>query len=48
MRYYFGWMEENKIVRPVPETTDRYRVFCLSCKLGGLLLEDESIVIVIV
>ena len=23
MRYYFGWMEENKIVRPVPETTDR-------------------------
>ena len=23
MRYYFGWMEENKIVRPVPDTTDR-------------------------
>jgi len=25
MRYYFGWMEENKIVRPVPETTDRFQ-----------------------
>ena len=47
MRYYFGWMEENKIVRPVPETTDRYRVFCFSCK-RGLLMEDELIVIVIV
>ena len=25
MRYYFGWMEENKIVRPVPDSTDRSR-----------------------
>ena len=25
MRYYFGWMEENKIVRPVPESTDRFQ-----------------------
>jgi len=25
MRYYFGWMEENKIVRPVPDTTDRFQ-----------------------
>lgn len=25
MRYYFGWMEENKIVRPVPDSTDRFQ-----------------------
>merc|ERR1719452_324554 len=25
MRYYFGWMEENKIVRRVAETTDRFQ-----------------------
>lgn len=24
MRYYFGWMEENKIVRPVPEEENLY------------------------
>lgn len=25
MRYYFGWMEENKIVRPVTEFPNRYQ-----------------------
>lgn len=24
MRYYFGWMEENKIVRPIPDQKDKY------------------------
>ena len=25
MRYYFGWMEENKIVRPVPDVEHRFQ-----------------------
>ena len=25
MRYYFGWMEENKIIRPVPDSDSRFQ-----------------------
>ena len=25
MRYYFGWMEENKIIRPVPDCDTRFQ-----------------------
>ena len=38
MRYYFGWMEENKIVRPVPDTTDR-----LNCSSAWLIKNGDFV-----